>query len=131
MFSNSSVSVAATENSSWEDTSYLCFPALINAEGMFYNCSSLGAFGGNEFSNITNCHEMFRKSNHQSLPNNLLGLRNVTNILYLGFTQSIQLRSTFTFTEHRYFTMYYMVIDFLKIINDFVIYVTKMSHKEN
>lgn len=63
MFSNSSVSVAATENSSWEDTSYLCFPALINAEGMFYNCSSLGSFGSNEFSNITNCHEMFRKSN--------------------------------------------------------------------
>lgn len=63
MFSQSSVNVAATENSSWEDTSYLCFPALINAEGMFYNCSSLGSFGSNEFSNITNCHEMFRKSN--------------------------------------------------------------------
>lgn len=75
--------------------------------------------------------EMFRKSNHQALPNNLLGLRNVTNIIYLGFTQSIQLRSTFTLTEHRYFTVYYMVIDFFKIINDFVIYVTKMSHKEN
>ena len=56
--------------------------------------------------------EMFRKSNHQALPNNLLGLRNVTNIIYLGFTQSIQLRSTITLTEHRYFTVYYMVIDF-------------------
>lgn len=74
---------------------------------------------------------MFRKSNHQDLPNNLLDLRNVINITNLGFTQSIQLRSTFTFTEHRYFTMYYMVIDFFLITNDFVIYVTKMSHKEN
>lgn len=27
--------------------------------------------------------------------------------------------------------MYYMVIDFFLITNDFVIYVTKMSHKEN
>lgn len=61
MFSNSSVNVAANENSSWASPGYFYFPALVNAEYMFYRCSSVDSFDNN-FTNITNCHEMFRLS---------------------------------------------------------------------